>query len=416
MPLPPFADHYIDGVVAAFSPAGDCLLSNDWSYTLRLWDPRTGRQLLQAPSRATTFSLHGDLLAEGSGPGLRPLRVAARRPLRALAPPGDSGGRRLSGAHISPDGRLLFVSRSDALAVLDWASGAELASISHPNSCVVSVDSHDGLLTAGPGGVLRWPVRAEPEAGRLRVGPPESLYRTPIADAPGCGAAGGVLAIPRFRVGEKTGALVLHLPENRRVLLGPREDVRRCAVSPDGRWVATGNHWNTEGAGATVWDTDHGQPARDFPAGGLCQVGFSPDCRWLLTTGGRYQMWKVATWEEGPPLPQPENTGPAGFAFAPDGRTLALVGASSQVWLVDADSGAEIARLTVPEQTRVAPQCFSPDGSQLVALGHESNLLYIWDLRALRAGLKELELDWDQPDYAPAVQAAPAPLEVTVVR
>jgi tetratricopeptide (TPR) repeat protein len=85
------------------------------------------------------------------------------------------------------------------------------------------------------------------------------------------------------------------------------------------------------------------------------------------------------------------------------------------VWLVDADSGAEIARLTVPEQTRVTPQCFSPDGSQLVAIGHESNLLYIWDRRALRAELKELDLDWDGDDYPQAVQAAPAPLEVRVV-
>jgi Tfp pilus assembly protein PilF len=61
----------------------------------------------------------------------------------------------------------------------------------------------------------------------------------------------------------------------------------------------------------------------------------------------------------------------------------------------------------------VAPECFSPDGSQLVAGGVQSNLLYIWDLRALRAELKKLGLDWDRPDYPPAPPAAP-PLQVRV--
>jgi WD40 repeat protein/Tfp pilus assembly protein PilF len=409
--LPPLAGHNRRGMVMAFSPAGDCLLSNDWDGILRLWDPRTGRLLLQTQSSAEAFSRDGDLLAaDRSGTRLRLLRVATRRPLRALAAPGDSGERRVSGARVSPDGRLLLVTRSDALALVDWASGAELASILLPDTWVVRFDSKDGLLTSGwKEGLLRWPLRAEPEAGRLHVGPPESLFNARNAYLPSCSAGGGVLTIPGIRVGAETGALVLHRPENRRVTLGPREDVRSSAVSPDGRWVATGNWWNTRGIGATVWDARSGQPVKNFPVGDLCQVGFShDDGKWLLTTGGRFRLWKVGTWEEGPPLPQPDSIDPRrGFAFTSDGRTLALSGGFSQVWLVDVDSGAEIARLTVPEQTLVTPQCFSPDGSQLVAAGTGSNLLYIWDLRALRAELKKLVLDWDRPDYPPAPLAAP---------
>jgi hypothetical protein len=218
-------------------------------------------------------------------------------------------------------------------------------------------------------------------------------------------------------VGQETGAVVLHRPENRRVSLGPREDVRSCAVSPDGRWVATGDHSTLQGIGATVWDAQSGQAVKDFSVGAHCHVAFSPDGKWLLTTGGGFRLWKVGTWEEGPPLAQPGPWGGpwgGGFAFAPDGRMLALAGGFSQVWLIDPDSGAEVARLTVPEQTRVAPQCFAPDGSQLVAVGSDSNLLYIWDLRALRAELKELGLDWVAPPYPEVALAAPAPLEVRV--
>jgi hypothetical protein len=410
--------HHKGGLLAAFNPAGDCLLSNDWSSTLRLWDPRTGRQLLQMESGANVFSRDGDLLtADQSGSRVRLLRVATRRPLRALAaPPGASGERQVLDARVSPDGRLLLVTRLDALALVDWASGAELASIPLPETWVVRCDSKEGLLTAGrTGGLCRWPVRAEPETGRLHVGPPEVLYAGRIPYSPSSSADGRVLAFPGFN----RGAAVRHRPDNRGVALGPlvalgpREDVRYCAVSPNGRWVATGNHENLKGIGATVWDADSGQAVRDFPVGQYCGVGFSPDRKWLLTTGGRYRLWKVGTWEEGPTLAQPDHVG-GRFAFAPDGRVLALFGAFSQVWLVDVDSGAEIARLTVPEQTHVAPRCFSPDGSQLVAVGTESDLIYIWDLRALRAELKKLDLDWKGDDYPPPAQAAPAPLEVRV--
>jgi WD40 repeat protein len=319
--------------------------------------------------------------------------VATRRPLRSLTPLGDSGEPQLFDAQLSPDGRLLLVTTKDALALLDWASGRELASIPGLCTWVLRFDSREGLLTGGrDGGLLRWPVRAEPETGRLHVGPPETLDRARIAEPPGCSADGRVIAWPAY----DKGAVVLHRPENRRGSLGPREDVRRCAVSPDGRWVATGNHSNMQGIGATAWDAASGQAVKDFPVGGICKVGFSPDDRWLLTTGGRLRLWKVGSWEEGPPLAQPE-IGSCAFAFSPDGRVLALIGGFSQVWLIDVDSGAEIARLTMPEQTRVSPRCFSPDGSQLVATG-ENDLLYIWDLRALRAELTQLGLDWVRPD------------------
>jgi WD40 repeat protein len=413
--LPPMVGHGQGGIIAAFNPAGDYLLSNDWSRSMRLWDARTGHLMLQAQCDASEFSREGDLVApDRSGSRVRLLRMATHRPLRTLAAPGDSGERRVHDARVSPDGRLLFVTRSDALAVVDWTSGAELASIPLPVTWVVRFDLKQGLLTSGRNeGLFRWPVRAEPEAGRLHIGPPEGLRDRPNPHIPGCSADGHVVAIPAVKKGDKRGALVLHLLENGSVWLGPREDVRRAAVSPNGRLVATGNHNNLQGIGTTVWDARSGEMIRDLPVGGLCEVGFSPDNRWLLTTGGRLRLWKTGTWKEGPPLAQPDVNGQE-FAFTPDSRTLAIVGGFSQVWLVDVDNGAEIARLTVPEHTRVLPRCFSPDGAELVAVGAESNLLYIWDLRALRAQLKELGLEWCR-DYPEAVQAAPAPREIRIV-
>jgi tetratricopeptide (TPR) repeat protein len=72
--------------------------------------------------------------------------------------------------------------------------------------------------------------------------------------------------------------------------------------------------------------------------------------------------------------------------------------------LVDTENGAELLRLEAPEETRLTPLCFTPDGTRLVALGTDTRALHVWDLRALRASLAELGLDWDK--------AAPPPVSL----
>jgi hypothetical protein len=42
----------------------------------------------------------------------------------------------------------------------------------------------------------------------------------------------------------------LLLSEGKEFQLSPQEDVRHCAVSPDGHWVATGSHGALKGPGA----------------------------------------------------------------------------------------------------------------------------------------------------------------------
>jgi WD40 repeat protein/predicted Ser/Thr protein kinase len=403
--LPPLVGHQKLGMVVAFDPTGDCLLSNDWTSTLRLWDTRTGRELLRTPSSAGAFSRDGRAL-DLSGSRVRLLRVVTHSPLRRLTASRVSVLWDRVSARASPDGRLLLISWGDALAVVDWAGGVEVGSIPLGLTSPLQFEADGAFLTSGPDGLVRWPVRVGPEAGRLHVGPPEPLNEQSNPHCTlGCSGDGRVVAIPWH-----THAIVLHRP-HRHVSLRPCEDVRNCAVSPNGRLVATGNHSSLQGVGATVWDARDGKRIKDFSTGSGCAVGFSVDGGWLLTTAGGARLWKVDTWEEGPPL-APDTGGR--FAFAPLGRVLALTGPFSKVSLVDPHSGAEIARLTVPEQTRVEPLCFSPDGAQLVAVGPESQLLYIWDLRALRAELKKLGLDWDRPDYPPAPPASAGPLRVEV--
>jgi WD40 repeat protein len=57
-----------------------------------------------------------------------------------------------------------------------------------------------------------------------------------------------------------------------------------------------------------------------------------------------------------------------------------------------------LATLEAPVASGVAKFQFSPDGSQLAAVQHDQQL-QLWDLRALRQELGQMQLDWDLPAY-----------------
>jgi WD40 repeat protein len=426
--LPPLQGHVNLGILVQFTDQGHRLISNDWSSSLRVWDTATGRLLLSTtcstPDPQTGFGNQSGI--ELVGRKLRRLRVASGRELRTLtARDGSVDQRFFSRARPSPDDRLLLVSSVDRLAFVDWSTGAETAWLPLPLPGAFAFEPSGAFLTSAhsPVGLLRWPTRTEP-TGVWRVGPPQPLNHSSSGDLYGSSADGSVLAIPN----RYAGAIVLHRspspnkppgsegknqPRDRRVKLGPREDVRACAVSPDGRWVATSSHYVLQGIGVTVWDAQSGKAIKDL-TGSRSFVAFSPDGNWLLTSSGGYRLWRVGTWEEGPPIKYDDHSaGVGGAAFTDDSKMLALPGEEGQVRLVEVASGAEIARLTVPEQTYLAPQCFSRDGSQLVAIGAGNRLMYIWDLRLLRSELFEFGLDWDRPMFPPASPPLP-PLKVEV--
>jgi WD40 repeat protein len=430
--LPPLEGHVTPGLQVLFTREGDRLISNDWSGSLRVWDTATGRMLLSTTctwvDRQCRFGNEGG--AEADRRKLRTLRFAAGRELRMLTARDGSVRHRFFGrTSPSRDGRFMLVNSIDRLAFVDWSTGAEVAWLPLREPNVIASEPSGAFVTSGlgPVGLLRWPTQTKP-TGVWHVGPPQSLKQFSNADLHGGSADGSVLAIPN----RDAGAIVLHRslapdpsPDTggnsrgkaRRVTLHElqedwrQEDVRSCAVSPDGRWIATGNHWDL-GIGVIVWDAQTDRPVKKLHIGGSW-VAFSPDSNWLLTTGGGFRLWRVGTWEEGPPIKTDDHSVDAGAAFTSDSRMLALSGEESQVRLVDVATGAEIARLSVPEQTHLAPQCFSRDGSQLVAHGTGNNFLYIWDLRLLRSELAELRLDWDWPEFPPAEPPLP-PLKVEV--
>jgi tetratricopeptide (TPR) repeat protein len=188
------------------------------------------------------------------------------------------------------------------------------------------------------------------------------------------------------------------------------------ATSPDGRWVASGTH---SGYGVKVWEALHGKlECLLLPEERAAVVAFSPDGQWLVTsTHDEFGMWEVGSWKPVRQISRERADGGLGpIAFTADGKVLALSTARDLVQLVDPATGRKFAKLQAPNSDAVDWMTFSPDGSQLLVGSNtgDQGLVRVWDLRLIRAQLKDLGLDWDSPAYPPAERHTASPMEVKV--
>jgi Tfp pilus assembly protein PilF len=126
-----------------------------------------------------------------------------------------------------------------------------------------------------------------------------------------------------------------------------------------------------------------------------------------MTLRGRCRLWKVGSWEEGPLLKG------VNFTFTPDGKMLAVAESPGVVVLWSCDAWRELARLEAPISDRMGSPCFTPDGSRLFYhVGDTIPSIRAWDLRRIRRQLKELDLDWDWPDFPEAPPLPPLKVQV----
>jgi serine/threonine protein kinase/WD40 repeat protein/Flp pilus assembly protein TadD len=403
---------------ACFSPRDDLLASGgQYDGRLRIWDLATGRQQLSLHGGfldRPQFSRDGRLLAATrDGKTIHLWEVVGSRVYRFLRSPPATNDTTWT-MDFSPDGRLLAAAGAGGMRLWDVSACREVAALP-TGMCSGAVFAPDGrtLFTRSSAGVLRWPVHIE--GGMLGIGPPALVSAIPFSAHRGTlvAAAGGKLA-----------ANVLH--DETVMLLDPdspaaavtvhrhRDSTNQLSVSADGRWVATRSWWGQPDK-LRVSDTRSGEVVWTHP---LKRGGgeFSPDSRWLVTGDEACEIWETGTWRPVRTFDTPPGLGNILHAvFAPDGITLAIAHENRVVRLMDARSGHELALLPAPDLPLVTRLCFSADGSML-ACAVEATGIQWWDLRGLRAELKDMGLDWDLPTYPlPADDAATRPLRAHVV-
>jgi WD40 repeat protein len=387
-------------VAAAVGAAG--------AVTVRLWDVADGREHLALPTEVlttemgaiwrTTFSPDGTRLATALGDKI--VRIwDARSGHQILTLKGHTN--RVDAVTYSPDGALLATASADGTVrtwdarngnelrtfTLRWGKGNTLGSVAF------SPDSRR-LAEAGTGGpeVSIWDVA---EGTQKQVLQGLTLGVNSIAYSPDGRhlAAGGRDRTVKIWDCE-TGQILLSLE-------GHEEIIWQVAFSSDGRLLAVA----CGGGTVKLWDLADGHEAATLRGhgGNALSVAFEPGGFRLASAGsdGSVRLWDVTA--------PPEPTSFRGHldstrivAFHPDGTRLATAGKDGTVRLWDAATGEELLTLWGHRQTAYGV-AFSPDGLRLVSTDLAGGI-WVWDtatgrlLRTLESPGKEVRGVAFRPD------------------
>jgi WD40 repeat protein len=368
----------------AFAPDGRRLASAALDRTARVWDVRTGAELLCLRGHGA-----GVLAVLFAPDGRHVLAAAADQSVRVW----DAQGGELAclpgpkgtavAAAFSADGRRAAFACSRGVLVRDTATGGEVAVLQGHRRPVVSVAcSPDGrhIAAAAEDDTLRlW----DADGGR------ELLHWQSRA---GLVWSLAFAADGRRLVSGGGQALEVWDPATGRPLACLRGHTRSplsVAWSPDGRHLVSGGG---PGENAVrVWDVDAGRELaclRGHP-GEVRAVAFSPDGRHVASGGGMLDN-TVRVWEArggSSVRPRGGHEGPVKcVVFSPDGKRLASGGGmfDNTLRLWDAAGGGELACLR-GHKADVGCVTFSPDG-RLLASGSRDRTLRLWDV----AGGREL--------------------------
>lgn len=397
-----FAGHDSPIMGLTFTRTGDYLASVSWDHTTRLWHTDIGREALILPEA-------GNVLAIGADDRRLSFQTWDHRQVKlyeladltaaqrlSLPPPKRRLDRHTGQIVFSPDGELVLVPDHDGIYVFRAQDPAPVAlvPVAEARSVCPAPDGR-ALYVVGEDGAQRWPVAWSEDRSEWHVGPPQGLEPT------------RGLTVWNLEL-SRNGQWLLAYAENALLTFRsepPAEAVRfdpgarpGCPpqLDPEGRWVATITPARDQ---IQIRQGRTGGLVTNLPSAGAWQLAFSPDGRWLACAQrDSTTIWETADWSRRHRIAHPLADVRRCLAFSPDSRMLATLADATEIRLVTAARGEELA--TFPAGRLTTGLSFSPAGDRLT-VAHEPGHLRIWDLRRVREQLAVLHLDWDLPPIPP---------------
>jgi serine/threonine protein kinase/WD40 repeat protein len=396
-----------------FDPSGRMIASMGQDWALRLWDARTGQDLVNGVGRhrVMRFSRNGRCLS--TAPTDRELAILELAPQEIfrefrttpcseivvpsrLIRSGD--GRLLAAAH--PQIRLYDIARAEEIGLL-------------PPSCTTTRQvffenlEMAGISTASDSGPL---------SGALLYSIfGKGIYRRTFSLANGRNEVGRSCEWgPEKLVANHTNAIIWNAVEGGRtwmrhgsngVEIWPERDpsqarrlairapLEKLATSQDGRWAAAPDYAKQK---VTICDCRSGQVTTNLPARGIDEIWFSPDSRWLVASlESGYRTWETEGWKPGASWAAHLDSGnPGEIAFSDDGRLVAARQEREVFRLLSFPDCKELVTLKPPLVVSFRSACLSADGRRLWLLG-SGYRLFEWDLGKLRVELAKMGLGWE---------------------
>jgi WD40 repeat protein/serine/threonine protein kinase/Leucine-rich repeat (LRR) protein len=395
-----------------YSPDGQRLASASLDNLVKVWDARSGLELLsfKGGTRSVSFSPDGERLA-AIGPDSE-VRVWDARNGRELLTFKGHPFLAVKSVCFSPDGKRLSTA-SSTVKVWDARSGQEMLNLAGVDAASNVCFSPDGQRLAAAGNVTVlgpmvkvWDshggkelltikaVDARSGSGQERLTSKGGIkYRTDGSQV-GWGLFGiSVCFSPDGQrlAGSADGTVKVwdaHSGQQLLIVNGLGVGAQNVCFSPDGQRLALGGKDGT----MKVLDVRNGQELLTLRGTSLGRTGenlsgtncFSPDGQRLAIAGydqtvriwdlrGRQELLTLKGPSRGSSVPAARSV-----CFSPDGQRFAAAGGNGTLKVWDARSGQELLTLKGHEGT-VWSLCFSPDGQRLASAGRKIKL---WDARS----------------------------------
>lgn len=386
----------VTGVMFSFD--SKAVISSSKDGKIKVWNASTGaleKQIEAHASEVTSLTISRDrkAIASASLDGSIKLWDASTITLkRTIAGENDNKNR----AEFSPDGKNLIVGNSD-VKILDSTTGDLVRALEKKTlSSAAVLFSPDGKTIINIGvAVGDGAPNTEVHLWNAQTG---NFHRKLS------GYTAGVLSVLfspdslNLIVGDsykrlaiwslQTGELVKTIPQP--------ADLKSVALSPDGKYLATGGGDFGQPGFLSLWDQQSGNLIRSF-AGFLLPVratAFSPDGHILAASSedGTVALWNVETGTSEKTL-KDNNLPVHSLIFTRDGRSIITGSLDGKVRVWDTATGA--LRNTLQGQTSgVFSLALSPDSTLLASGGPETISISLWDLATgtLKATIRDPSL------------------------